>query len=98
MPTFSGYCCAQGTEVVGECAPFERVVVLDGNWRKARAMLSHPKLRGLRKVQLPLDVRTFFWCASDTWIHLMFLSFQSPSLPFCGLHDVGNLLIFRHID
>lgn len=53
----------QSTDVVGQCPPFERVVVLDGSWRKARAMLRHPKLRGLRRVKLPLDVRSSFWCA-----------------------------------
>lgn len=47
--------------MVGQCPPFERVVVLDGSWRKARAMLQHSALARLRRVQLPLDVRTVFW-------------------------------------
>lgn len=54
-------CRLQDTDVVGSCAPFERVVVLDGSWRKAHAMLQHPSLRGLRRVQLPTNVRTVFW-------------------------------------
>ena len=51
----------QSTPVVGHCQPFKRIVVLDGNWRKARHMLSHPKLQGLRRVQLPTHLRTSFW-------------------------------------
>lgn len=51
----------QDTEVVGQCKGFSRVVVLDGTWPKARGLLQHPKLQGLRKVQLPPNVRTTFW-------------------------------------
>ena len=56
-----GMCEMQSTPVVGDCQFFKRVIVLDGNWRKARNMLSHAKLQGLRRVQLPTDLRTSFW-------------------------------------
>lgn len=40
---------------------YTRIVVLDGNWVKARGLLRHPKLAMLPRVQLPHDVRTSFW-------------------------------------
>eukprot|EP00884_Botryococcus_braunii_P012690 jgi/Botrbrau1/21421/Bobra.0216s0036.1 len=53
------------TDVVGQCRPFQRVVLLEGSWRKARTLLSHPKLQPLRRVQLPLSLRSTFWRHGD---------------------------------
>ncbi|KAI3426391.1 hypothetical protein D9Q98_008762 [Chlorella vulgaris] len=55
------------TPVIGHCPPFERVVVLESNWRKARGLLQHPKLAGLPRVQLPPGSGTsqFSWRRGD---------------------------------
>jgi hypothetical protein len=50
-----------GAACVHATPSFKRVVVLEGSWQKARGLLRHPSLRGLRCVQLPPDVRTAFW-------------------------------------
>ncbi|KAL4448244.1 hypothetical protein ABPG75_005463 [Micractinium tetrahymenae] len=54
------------TDVVGQCAPFERVVVLESNWKKAPGMLRHPALARLRRVQLPPGLRSeYTWRRGD---------------------------------
>lgn len=55
----------QDTDVIGECGSFERMVVLEGSWAKARRLLAHPALRPLRCVQLPRTTRSTFWCSSE---------------------------------
>eukprot|EP00873_Tetraselmis_striata_P004352 jgi/Tetstr1/424616/TSEL_015138.t1 len=53
----------QDTPVVGaaDCPQFERIIVLDGNWKKAASLLMHNALAGLPCVQLPENVRTTYW-------------------------------------
>jgi hypothetical protein len=41
--------------------PFKTVVILEGNWAKARTLLKHPKLASLPRLQLPQNVRSLFW-------------------------------------
>lgn len=56
------------TEVVGQpgCAPFRRVVLLESSWKKAHGLLRHPKLAGLRCVQLPAGhLSDFCWRRGD---------------------------------
>uniref|UniRef100_A0A383VAL2 tRNA-uridine aminocarboxypropyltransferase 1 n=1 Tax=Tetradesmus obliquus TaxID=3088 RepID=A0A383VAL2_TETOB len=41
--------------------PYKAVVILEGNWAKARTLLKHPKLASLPRLQLPQNVRSLFW-------------------------------------
>ncbi|KAL4423373.1 hypothetical protein ABPG77_004304 [Micractinium sp. CCAP 211/92] len=53
-------------DVVGQCAPVERVVVLESNWKKAPGMLRHPALARLRRAQLPPGLRSqYTWRRGD---------------------------------
>lgn len=54
----------QDTPAIGapDCPSFSRAIVLEGSWQKAKGLLMrHPKLQGLKRVQLPGDVRTVYW-------------------------------------
>ncbi|PSC70879.1 DTW domain containing [Micractinium conductrix] len=57
------------TPAVGDpaCPPFQQLVVLESNWRKARGLLRHPRLAGLPRVQLPREVCSteFEWRRGD---------------------------------
>jgi DTW domain-containing protein YfiP len=37
------------------------VIILEGNWAKARTLLKHPKLAALPRLQLPPNVHSLFW-------------------------------------
>jgi hypothetical protein len=51
--------CATGDD---RCVfPYKAVVVLEGNWAKARGLLRHPCIAPLPRIQLPTNVRTLFW-------------------------------------
>lgn len=41
--------------------PYKAVVILEGNWAKARVLLRHPKIASLPRIQLPPAVRSLFW-------------------------------------
>jgi hypothetical protein len=41
--------------------PYRTVIILEGNWAKARTLLKHPKLATLPRLQLPPNVRSLFW-------------------------------------
>jgi DTW domain-containing protein YfiP len=70
----------QETDVIGECDTFERMVVLEGSWAKARRLLAHPALQPLRCVQLPRTSRSTFWCSSAAPLGLC-VNAPSPQSP-----------------
>jgi DTW domain-containing protein YfiP len=41
--------------------PYKTIVILEGNWAKARTLLKHPKIATLPRIQLPQNVRSLFW-------------------------------------
>jgi hypothetical protein len=58
--TTSSSCSSSSSEAASPF-PYRTVIILEGNWAKARTLLKHPKLAALPRLQLPPNVRSLFW-------------------------------------